>query len=143
MRLMRFVRTAALGALVLLCTAPAQALTVSNIDPDPHTITVTAAGSSKELTVEPQKEVDAPCSEGCKVKLENGEEYELEGGDTVSIEDGVIFIDHSPDSDAEDVPNVDPDAAPEEGAAAPGDNSNPDTAASGTPAPQTSAPPPQ
>jgi len=132
---MRFVSTAALGALVLLCTAPAQALTISNIDPDPHTITVTAAGSSQELKVEPQKEVEAPCSEGCKVKLENGEEYELEGGDAVSIEDGVIFIDHSPDSDAG------PDAAPEEGARAPGDNANPDTATSGTPAPQASAPP--
>ena len=130
---MRFVSTAVLGVLVLLCTAPAQALTISNIDPDPHTITVTAAGSSQELKVEPQKEVEAPCSEGCKVKLENGEEYELEGGDAVSIEDGVIFIDHSPDSDA--------DAAPEEGARAPGDNANPDAATSGTPAPQASVPP--
>ena len=31
------------------------------------------------------------------MKLENGDEYELKGGETVSIEDGVLFVDHSPD----------------------------------------------
>ena len=37
---MRFVGTAALGALALLCAVPAQALTISNSDPKPHKITV-------------------------------------------------------------------------------------------------------
>jgi len=111
---MRFAATAALGALALLCTVPAQALTISNVDPKPHKITVIAGGSSKELTVEPEKEVDAPCNGGCKVKLENGEEYEMQGGETVSIEDGVIFIDHSPDADIEGIPDIDPDAPPPE-----------------------------
>src|SRR5262245_16119622 len=76
---MRFVGPTTFGALVLLCTLPAQALTISNIDPKPHKVTVRAGGSSNELTVEAGKQVDATCSDGCKVKLESGEEYELKG----------------------------------------------------------------
>ena len=111
---MRFVGPAAFGALVLLCTAPAQALTISNIDPKPHKITVIAGGSSNELTVEAENQVDAACSDGCKVKLQNGDEYELKGGETVSIEGGVLFVDHSPDADVKDIPDIDPDAPPPE-----------------------------
>ena len=33
---MRVAGPVAFGALVLLCTVPAQALTISNIDPKPH-----------------------------------------------------------------------------------------------------------
>lgn len=111
---MRFVGPAALGAFALLCAVPAQALTISNIDPKPHKVTVIAGSSSNEVTVEPEKQVDAPCSDGCKVKLENGDEYELKGGETVSIEDGVLFVDHSPDADVKDIPDIDPDAPPPE-----------------------------
>jgi hypothetical protein len=109
-RRMRFVGTAALGALALLCAAPAQALTISNSDPKPQKITVIGGGASNEMTVESEKQVDAPCSGGCKVKLENGDEYELKGGETVSIDGGVMFIDHSPEADTKDIPAIDPDA---------------------------------
>lgn len=104
-------RSIGVGVMILLCAAPAQALTISNIDPKPHTVTVMAGSDSKELTIEAEKEADAPCSDGCKVKLENGDVYELKGGETVSIEDGVMYVDHSPDSDVKDIPDVDPDAA--------------------------------
>lgn len=107
---MRFVGTAALGAFALLCAVPAQALTISNVDPKPHKITVIAGGSSDEMTIESEKQVDAPCSGGCKIKLENGDEYELKGGETVSIDGGVMFVDHSPDADIKDIPDIDPDA---------------------------------
>ena len=111
---MRVVGLVAFGALVLLCTVPAQALTISNIDPKPQKVTVIAGGSSNELTVEPEKQVDAACSSGCKLKLENGDEYELKGGEIVSIEGGVLFVDHSPDADVKDIPDIDPDAPPPE-----------------------------
>ncbi len=89
---MKFVSIAGLGALGLLYAGSAQALTISNVDPDPHTITVTVGSDSKQLTIAPEKEVDAPCGDGCKVKLDNGEEYDLKGSEAVSIEDGVIFV---------------------------------------------------
>ena len=109
---MRSIGVASLGVVALLCAGPVQALTILNIDPKPHTVTVTAGSDSKQLTIESEKEVDAPCSDGCKLKLENGDVYELKGGETVSIEDGVMYVDHSPDSDVKNIPDIDPDATP-------------------------------
>jgi hypothetical protein len=114
---MKFASTATFGALALLCAVPAHALTISNADPKPHKITVIAGGSSNELTVEPDKQVDAACSGGCKVKLENGDTYELKGNETVSLDEGTLFVDHSPDADIKDIPDIDPDAPPKGGAA--------------------------
>jgi hypothetical protein len=91
----------------LVFAAPASALTISNADPDPHTVIVTAGTDTKQLTVEPDQQVDAVCAEGCMVELENGEQYQMQGGETVSIEDGVIFVDAAPGSDADDVPDID------------------------------------
>ena len=107
---MRLVRTAAFGLLVLFSAGPAYALTISNIDAKSHTVTVTCGSDSKQLTIDPAKNIDAPCSGDCKVKLENGDVYELKGGETASIEDGVLYVDHSPDADIKDIPNIDPDA---------------------------------
>jgi hypothetical protein len=123
MRVISLVSLASVTALGLFAS-PALALTISNADADPHTVTVTAGADSKEVTVAPDQQVDAGCAEGCKVKLENGEEYDLKGPEQVSIEGGVMFVDHSPDADDEDVPDIDPDAettAPNE--AAPSDQS--------------------
>jgi len=93
----------------------ASALTISNEDPDPHTITVTAGTDTKQITVEPDQQVDAVCAEGCTVTLDNDEQYQMQGGETVSIEDGVIFVDAAPGSDADDGADTDDsgdDAAP-------------------------------
>jgi hypothetical protein len=109
---MRLFRIAALGAFGLLFAGEAQALTISNMDAKPHTVTVTAGSDSKQLTVEPAKQADADCASGCKVKLENGEEYELKGGETVSIDGNVMFVDSSPDASTDGIPNIDPDAPP-------------------------------
>jgi len=91
-----------LGVLGMLFILPAQALTISNTDPDPHTVTVKAGSDSTELVVEPQMAVEPPCAAGCTVELENGENYEMKGGEEVSIEGGVIFVDAVPGSDDDD-----------------------------------------
>lgn len=120
-----------LGLLSLFAVSPAEALSISNSDPEAHTITVTVGSDSKELTVAPDQEVDAACADGCKVKLENGEEYDLKGSEEVSIEGGVIFVDSSPDADDEDLPDVDPDADTEASgpgnATPPSDSTPPDS----------------
>jgi hypothetical protein len=96
------------GLASVLFAFPAVALSISNTDPDPHTVTVTVGSDSKQVTVAPNQEVDDLCAEGCIVQLENGEQYQMSGGEAVSIEDGVIFVDTSPANNDEDVPDVDP-----------------------------------
>lgn len=117
---MRTVSIFGLGVLAMLFALPAEALTISNADPDPHTITVTIGGDSKELTIEPDTEVDAPCDKGCKIELESGEQYDMQGGETVSIEGGVIFLDNAPGLEDEDdsaagVPDEPSDVEPDAG----------------------------
>ena len=117
-----------LGVLGMLFTLPAQALTISNTDPDPYTVTVKAGNDSTELVVEPQMAVEPPCAAGCTVELENGEQYEMKGGEEVSIEGGIIFVDSVPggEDDGDDAaaagdPGEPSDAAPGDSAEAPSD----------------------
>ena len=93
---MRIAAVLGLGVLGFLIPPPAQALTISNIDPKPHTVTIKAGSDSTELTIEADAAVDPACASGCTVELENGELYELKGGEQVSIEGGVIFVDVAP-----------------------------------------------
>jgi hypothetical protein len=89
---MRRVRFLGLVLLGLLSALPAQALTITNTDQDPRTVTVKAGGDSNALTIEPGKAAEPQCKP-CTIELENGELYELEGGENLVIEDGVIFVD--------------------------------------------------
>ena len=99
---MRIATILGLGVLGMLFTLPAQALTISNTDPDPHTVTVKTGGDSTELVVEPQMAVEPPCAAGCSIELENGEQYEMKGGEEVSIEGGIIFVDAVPGNEDDD-----------------------------------------
>ena len=99
---MRIAAILGLGVLGFLIAPPAQALTISNIDPKPHTVTIKAGGDSTELTIAPDTAVEPPCASGCTIELDNGELYEMTGGEQVSIEGGVIFVDVAPGGDAED-----------------------------------------
>jgi len=93
---MRTVSLLSLGVAGALFALPAQALTISNTDADSHTINVTVNGESKKLTIEPQAQVDAPCDKGCTVGLDSGEQYEMKGDESASIEDGTLFVDSAP-----------------------------------------------
>ena len=123
---MRIVTFLGLGVLGMLVASPAEALTISNTDPDPHTITVKTGGDSTELTIAPDTAVDPPCQSGCTVELDNGEQYEMKGGEDASIEGGTMFVDTAPGGDDADAdttgatgPGEPSDAAPDDSAEAP------------------------
>ncbi len=93
---MRIVTVLGLGLLSLFFAVPAQALTISNTDAEPRTLTVTAGGDSAEVTIEPQASAEPACASGCTIEVDSGEQYEMEGGEVVAIEDGNIFVDAVP-----------------------------------------------
>lgn len=125
---MRCIHILGLSVLGVLFAHPAEALTISNTDPDPHTVKVTVGGKSEELTVAPEKEIQPSCDKGCVIEL-SGEQYEMQGGEEVSIEDGTLFVDMVPGMDEGDVSDGDaPDSdAPADAPATPGDE-GPDAA---------------
>ena len=90
---MKIAASLGLGVLGMIMAAPAQALTIANNDNDPRTVTVKAGSDSTKLVVEPQQTVEPACASGCTLELENGEIYEMRGGEEVAIEGGVIFVD--------------------------------------------------
>lgn len=96
---MRIAIVLGLGVLGTLFVLPAQALTISNTDPKPHTLTVKAGNDSSKVTVAPQTAEEPACAQGCSVQLENGEVYDFKGGEQVSIEGGTIFVDAVPASE--------------------------------------------
>jgi hypothetical protein len=89
---MRIAAVLGFGVLGLLIAPPAQALTVSNLDSKPHTVTVKAGGDSTKVTIEPDMAAEPACASGCTIELEN-ELYDLKGGEQASIEGGVLYID--------------------------------------------------
>ncbi len=93
---MRIVMILGLGAVAMLFALPAEALTISNADPKPHTVTVKSGSDSSDVTIAPNQAVQPTCQSGCTIKLENGDIYEMKGGEETSIESGALFVDAVP-----------------------------------------------
>jgi hypothetical protein len=93
---MRIVMILGLGAVAMLFALPAEALTISNADPKPHTVTVKSGSDSSDVTIAPNQAVQPACQSGCTIKLENGDIYEMKGGEEASIESGALFVDAVP-----------------------------------------------
>lgn len=84
----------AFTCLALLLAAPeADALQLTNRDAADHKIAVTEKAGSREIVVKPAEVVEDLCAAGCTMKMTDGEEYEFDGNEVVSIEEGLMFLD--------------------------------------------------
>ena len=96
------------GALsALLATGAAAAVSVTNRDDKGHKVTVIEGDSRKEHSLKPLEVLEGICAKGCIIRLNDSEndEYELEGTEVVSIEDGYLYYD-GPDAPAEASPGA-------------------------------------
>ena len=96
--------TASVLAVSMTSTA-AFAVSVTNRDDHDHKVTVVEGKSSKDHVLKPDGVLDNVCLKGCIIRLNDSEddEYELEGNEIVSIEDGYLYYD-GPDAPAEPPP---------------------------------------
>lgn len=108
-----------LALLALLAIAPlaitcAQAATVTNRDAKEYKLTVLEGDKAQHHVLKPSAVLPDLCPKGCIVRLNDSEndEYELEGTEIVSIEDGYLYYD-VPDA----VPGPAPGQGPGQGAA--------------------------
>ena len=90
----------ALVGLTLFAIAPltvtwAQAATVTNRDAKEYKLTVLEGDKAQHHTLKPSAVLPDVCPKGCIVRLNDSEndEYELEGTEIVSIEDGYLYYD--------------------------------------------------
>jgi hypothetical protein len=71
----------------------AEALQITNRDKAEHKLVVTENGAAKDVVLKPAQSLDGFCLKGCTVKTADGEEYDFDGTEVVSIEEGLMFLD--------------------------------------------------
>lgn len=88
-------RTAAWGVVLLFLTAPAGAVSITNRSDKEFRITVIGKEAQQDHVLKPAEVLKNVCARGCVVRLGGSEsdEYELDGSEAVSIEDGNLYYD--------------------------------------------------
>lgn len=98
----------------LLMTSTASAVTVTNRDGKEVKLTIIEGDARQEEVLSPGKVLEGVCQKGCIIRLNDTDnsEYELQGSEAVSVEEGFLYYD-TPEGDG----------APQGGSAAPKDDS--------------------
>ncbi len=93
-------------ASAILAGPAALAATVTNRDTAQHKLTILSGASPDVRTLKPGEAARDICPKGCIVRLGDSREgeYEIEGQDTVSIENGSLYYDGPPDQGAARTP---------------------------------------
>ena len=81
------------ASLSLAAMSPAEALKLTNRDATEQKLTIQENNGAREQVLKPAETIEGFCNSGCTIKLQDGEEYEFDGNEVVSIEEGLIFLD--------------------------------------------------
>ena len=86
---------AALTIAALLMTSAASAVTVTNRGDKDVKVTVIEGEAKQDQVLQPTKVLEGVCQKGCIIRLNDSDndEYELEGSEAVSIEEGFLYYD--------------------------------------------------
>ena len=92
----------------LLWISAAAAASVTNRDDEDFKITVIEGDVKQDHVLKPSQVLEGICQKGCVIRLNDSEndEYELEGTENVSIEEGSLYYD-GPDAPEEPEPDGD------------------------------------
>ncbi len=107
-------RAIAVAAIAALLWFPdAHASSITNHDAKDYKVTVIEGKATKALVLKPSATLEGICPKGCVIRLNDSknDEYELQGSDVVSIEDGYLYYDGPP---ASAVPKADDADQPSE-----------------------------
>lgn len=96
-----------------ITATPSAAISITNRDDKDHKITIIEGETKTDLALKATAVLENLCLKGCVVRLNDSEndEYELEGTEVVSIEDGYLYYD-GPDTPTEPAPPAAPGAVP-------------------------------
>ncbi len=86
---------AACALAALLWTSTASAVSITNRDDKDHKVTVVEGEARRDHSLKPSEVLDGVCQKGCIIRLNDSDsdEYELEGSEVVSIEEGYLYYD--------------------------------------------------
>ena len=85
----------ALAIAALLMTSAASAVTVANRGDKDVKLTVIEGDAKQDQVLAAGKVLEGVCQKGCIIRLNDSEndEYELEGSESVSVEEGFLYYD--------------------------------------------------
>lgn len=78
--------------MVALLPLPAASITLTNRDANERKLTIVEGDKQSERTIKPGEKIET-CPQSCVIKLGDGEDYEFDGTEIVSLEDGLLFLD--------------------------------------------------
>jgi hypothetical protein len=79
----------------------AHALKLTNRDATEQKMTISENTASREQVLKPAETLDGICNGGCTIQMQDGEEYEFDGNEIVSIEEGLMFLDEQSQGSSE------------------------------------------
>lgn len=79
----------------LLMTSAASAVTITNRGDKEMKVSIIEGASKQDTILAAGKVLDGVCQKGCIIRLNDSEndEYELEGSEVVSVEEGFLYYD--------------------------------------------------
>lgn len=93
-------RAFAVGAIaVLLMTSTATAVTITNRGDKEVKLKITEGASRSDAVLPPGKVIEGVCQKGCIIRLNDSadDEYELDGSESLSVEEGFLYYESSND----------------------------------------------
>jgi hypothetical protein len=87
-----------MAAALALWPASGFAITLTNRDSTDQKLTVIEGDKQSERVVKAGEKIEL-CPKSCVIRLTDGEDYEFDGQEIVSLEEGLLFLD-DPDSQA-------------------------------------------
>ncbi len=90
------------AAALLMGSIAADAASITNRDDQEQKLTITEGETTIEHTLKPTQVLENVCMKGCIIRLNGSkdDEYEVEGTDVVSIEEGFLYYDGPDDPQA-------------------------------------------
>ncbi len=84
-------------AVLLVSLGGANAISLTNRDPSDQKIVLIEGEKQSERVLKAGEKV-ALCESSCVIRLPGGEDYEFDGPETVSLEEGLLFLENESDA---------------------------------------------
>ena len=75
-------------------------ITLTNRDTSDQALIITEGDRQSERTIKAGEKLEL-CEKSCVIRLPDGEDYEFDGNEIVSLEEGLLFLDNPEESKAQ------------------------------------------
>ncbi|MBI4724484.1 MAG: hypothetical protein HY765_05755 [Rhodomicrobium sp.] len=93
---MRLAYSILIPALLAIWLAAASAITLTNRDTIGQKLIIIEGDNQNERVIQAGEKLDL-CEKSCVIRLPDGEDYAFDGGETVSLEEGLLLLDNPPE----------------------------------------------